>query len=85
MREYSENDDAQAIEHVDWAQMTPERELEWFNSDRAPAMAATVASILRDDPPVEPHDYRASVEDHQCRRVAFWLIKQECDHETEDE
>lgn len=79
MRNYADEDDAQALEEVDWDQMSPEREKSYFDSDDAPAMLATVASMLRDDPPVEPEDYTASVEDHQYRRVAFWLRQVMCD------
>ena len=85
MQEYADNDDAQAIEAVDWDQVGPEREQEWFSSEEAPAMLATVGAILRDDPPVEPNDFRATIEDHEYRRIAFWLTKVQCDVPAHEE
>lgn len=41
--------------------------------DDAPAMRATVDSILKDDPPKEGQDYGMTVEDGLLRMVSFWL------------
>jgi hypothetical protein len=79
MLHYADRDDTEAIEDVDWDLVTPDRETAWFNSDEAPAMVATVQSILRDDPPEEPNNYLAVVEDHTYRHIGFWLRKVMCE------
>lgn len=79
MRSYADEDDTQALEEVDWANIGPEDEAEWLASDEAPAMLACVQSILHDDGPREPENYYATVEDHNYRRIGFFLFKVMCD------
>jgi hypothetical protein len=87
MKQMSEDDDANALGSVNWESV--EDQFAWFESDEAPAMAATVASILKDDPPHEGKNFSAVVEDHELRRLRFYLLGLVCENpahiEADDE
>ena len=77
IRDYAHSSDEAAYDLAD--PDAYESDEEYWTSDDAPKMAATVGAILRDDGPREPNDFEAVAVNHLDRTVLFWLRKVICE------
>lgn len=75
VREYASNDDAEGYEYLAATAVPedyPDYETNGYGDDE-PCMAGAVASVLKDSIPTEDEGYAFISEDHQGRRISFWL------------